>query len=375
MTSCDCDLAVVGAGLAGTTLLASLRLAGWQGSAMVLEAGRGPGGRASTRLRRDNPHWRLDHGAPVLHLQSGVGGAMADLLQRLEAMEVIGAETSESVCVGLDGLEPLDTIAEGFERGGSRWRGRPTMAAVASTLLDLAGDSVMRRFGVRVQTLQASGRGWVLHDQHGQALVKARMLVLSGNMLAHPRSLAMLGLANRPLREACAVGLDPVLDQALDRIALMRMAPRWNRMLALSAEPDLVASWPRQIVLSVAAAQRWQIERLVLQPMADGCVGLVVHGLTESVPVPLDVLSPWPSLAVAVASADDLGVMRWGAARPLDHPLPVDLQWCPKVALGFCGDWIDGPGFGRAHGAMASATALAERILQHDAFAASGAMA
>ena len=78
MTSCDCDLAVGGAGLAGTTLLASLRLAGWLGSARVLEAGRGPGGRASTRLRRDNPHWHLDHGAPVLYLQSGGGGALAD---------------------------------------------------------------------------------------------------------------------------------------------------------------------------------------------------------------------------------------------------------------------------------------------------------
>jgi len=373
VTSCDCDLAVVGAGLAGTTLLASLRLAGWQGSAMVLEVGRGPGGRASTRLRRDNPHWRLDHGAPVLHLPSGAGGALADLLQRLDGMGAIGADTSESVCVGLDGLQPLDTSSAGFDADGSCWRGRPTMASVAAALLDLAGDSVIRRFGVRVQTLQASERGWDLHDQHGQAVVNARMLVLSGNMLAHPRSLAMLGLANRPLREACAVGLDPVLDQALDRIASMRMAPRWNRMLALSAEPAEVASWPRQIVLSAAASQQWQLERLVVQPMADDSVGLVVHGLTESVPVPMDLLSPWPSLAAAVASADDLGVMRWGAARPLDHPLPVDLQWCPKVALGFCGDWIDGPGFGRAHGAMASAVALADRIVEHDALVASGA--
>ena len=95
---------------------------------------------------------------------------------------------------------------------------------------------------------------------------------------------------------------------------------------------------------------------------------------TESVPVPVDLLSPWPSLAEALASANDLGVMRWGAARPLDHPLPAQLQWCPRVALGFCGDWIEGPGFGLAHGAMASAVALAERILDHDALAAPGAM-
>lgn len=374
MTSCDWDLAVIGAGLAGTTLLASLRMAGWQGSAMVLEAGRGPGGRASTRLRRDDPHWRLDHGAPVLHVPSGGEGAMDGLLQTLQTMGVIDADRSTPVCLGLDGLEPMAEVSDGFGGAGACWRGRPSMEAVAGALLDLAGDAVMRRFGVRVQSLQAPGRGWVLHDQHGNALGTARMVVLSGNLLAHPRSLALLGLANRPLREACAVGLDPVLDQALERIALMRMAPRWNRMLELSAVPDVVATWPRQILLGADAAQRWPLERLVVQPMADGRVGVVVHGLTESVPVPVDLLSPWPSLAEALASANDLGVMRWGAARPLDHPLPAQLQWCPRVALGFCGDWIEGPGFGLAHGAMASAVALAERILDHDALAAPGAM-
>ncbi|MGC6483857.1 MAG: NAD(P)-binding protein [Synechococcus sp.] len=376
MTRCVCDLAVIGAGLAGTTLLASLRLAGWQGTAMVLEAGRGPGGRASTRQRREHPHWQLDHGAPVLQLQSRCDPAMAALLQRLEAMGAIAADTAVPVGIGLDGIEPLaEPLVDGCAALGHRWRGRPSMAAVADALLAIAGDAVLRRFGVRVQTLQRMERGWELRDQHGQVLVTARMLVLSGTLLAHPRSLALLGLADRPLRQACPVGLDPALDQALDRIALIPMAPRWNRMLELSAEPDVAASWPRTLVLSAAAAQRWQLERLVLQPMVDGRIGLVAHGLTEAVSVSADLLSPWPSLAAAVGAAKDLGVMRWGAARPLDHPLPASLQWCPTASVGFCGDWVEGPGFGCAHGAMASAVALADRILQRNNSAVQGAMA
>jgi renalase len=66
-------------------------------------------------------------------------------------------------------------------------------------------------------------------------------------------------------------------------------------------------------------------------------------------------------------SGDDLkplslGMMRWGAAQPMDHPLPEDLQWCPASGIGFCGDWIEGPGFGRAEGALLSSVALAEQL-------------
>ena len=60
----DVDLAVIGAGLAGTGLAASLRQAGFDGTILLLEAGRGPGGRAASRRRRDDLLWRLDHGAP-----------------------------------------------------------------------------------------------------------------------------------------------------------------------------------------------------------------------------------------------------------------------------------------------------------------------
>jgi hypothetical protein len=54
--------------------------------------------------------------------------------------------------------------------------------------------------------------------------------------------------------------------------------------------------------------------------------------------------------------------MRWGAAQPLDQGMPKTLQWCPKTRVGFCGDWIAGPGFGMAEGALQSGLDLAELI-------------
>ena len=75
-----------------------------------------------------------------------------------------------------------------------------------------------------------------------------------------------------------------------------------------------------------------------------------------------ELLQALPSVAVALKQATPLGVMRWGASRPLNHPLPRELQWCPTSAVGFCGDWIAGPGFGTAEGAIRSGVALAEQL-------------
>ena len=65
------SLAVIGAGVAGCALAAGLRRGGWEGSIVLWEAGRGPGGRAATRRSRHDAGWRVDHGAPLLNLLEG----------------------------------------------------------------------------------------------------------------------------------------------------------------------------------------------------------------------------------------------------------------------------------------------------------------
>jgi predicted NAD/FAD-dependent oxidoreductase len=55
--------------------------------------------------------------------------------------------------------------------------------------------------------------------------------------------------------------------------------------------------------------------------------------------------------------------MRWGAAFPLPPGLPRELGWNDDLKLGFCGDFMEGAGFGRVEGAMRSAEELAARLL------------
>jgi predicted NAD/FAD-dependent oxidoreductase len=55
--------------------------------------------------------------------------------------------------------------------------------------------------------------------------------------------------------------------------------------------------------------------------------------------------------------------MRWGAAFPQPPGLDPDLVLCPASRIGFCGDYVAGPGFARVEGALRSAEALAEQLL------------
>jgi len=373
----DVDLAVIGAGLSACALASALRRKQTVDSLLILEAGRGPGGRCATRRRRDDAFWRLDHGAPTLSFsgppQGRLGALVDDLCDR-------GVLVPDAGCVvGLDGDGALVEPPAHPLLCGPRWRGQPTMAAVAETLLADAGEAVFTCFGERISTLRLDDGHWLLPGGW-----RATTLVLSGTLLAHPRSLAMLGWPDVPLRSAVPVGVDPDLDAALASIAVMTASVRWNLMLevpALNADLDTGDSLPRQIWLTPEAQDHSGVERLVLHQQSDGRLGLVVHGLDDGAAIRPDtqpdlllhhekrllaalpqLLGPWPALQAALPEARSFGVMRWGAAQPLDHALPRDLQWCPQARVGFCGDWIAGSGFGMAEGALQSALDLAETL-------------
>ncbi|QBE69443.1 hypothetical protein SynWH8101_1861 [Synechococcus sp. WH 8101] len=375
------DLAIIGAGLSGCALVAALRARGFGGSILVLEAGRGAGGRAATRRRRDDPLWRLDHGSPTLSFSQQPQAALAALLAPLIAQGVLVPD--RGAVVGLDlgsGAVQLVAPPDHPLLRGPRWRGMPTMASVAEALLAAGGGggATITRFGGRIRSLEHGPQGWWL-DQS----IRARTLVLSGTLLAHPRSLAMLDWPEVPLRVALPEGEDPCLDQALLAIAAMQASVRWNLMLALPPQAAAQAvAVPRQIWLTPQAQQHFGVERLVLQRQRDGRLGLVVHGLDGGATITPakqpellrqqeqrlrallpQLLGPWPDLQASLVQAQVLGVMRWGAAQPVAPGLAPQLQWCARSRVGFCGDWIAGPGFAMAEGAIQSALDLADQLL------------
>ena len=368
----DVDLAVIGAGLAGTGLAASLRQVGFDGTILLIEAGRGPGGRAATRRRRDDLLWRLDHGAPCFSFSQPPQGLLSELWNPLLEQGIV--QLDRGLVVGLSETGCLVDPPHHPLLEGPRFRGVPTMASVPEAFLQVAGSKTQGAYGERISSLRRENGWWCFSGER-----RARSLVVTGNLLAHPRSLAMLGWRDVPLRSAVPLNVDASLDAALEQIAQMRASVRWNLMLEL---PRCADHLPRQIWLTSEAQEKFGVERIVLHRQQDQKLGLVVHGLDDGSPITpasqpgllaqqesrqhhalAELLLPWPELIGALPLARSLGVMRWGASQPLDYPLPTSLQWCEPSAVGFCGDWIAGRGFGMTEGALQSAVDLAAQLI------------
>ena len=306
---------------------------------------------------------------------------MNELLAPLRSKGILQQNTRPVLSLDAGAGLSTATSSEACPDGGW-WHGIPCMASICEALLDGAESLQLScQFETRVRWLKRCNDHWLLENEDRSWSLRAQRLVLSGTLLAHPRSLKMLAWDDVPLRSAVAEGIDDELDSVLQQLEHSRAEVRWNLMVDLGTIDLHGEHLPAQIWLNDAAKARWRVERLVLQPQVDGHWGLVVHGLDSGVAITPqsqthllaqeqkrlvsllpELLEALPALSATLHQAKPLGVMRWGASRPINQPLKPELQWCPASAVGFCGDWIEGPGFGTAEGAIGSGIALAERL-------------
>ena len=399
------SIAVVGAGVAGCALVAQLRRLGCTAAITLLETGRGPGGRAATRRSRRDGGLAIDHGAPLFNISAEPPPALlAPLLQ---------GGWVEPWPPGPEGLATLE--ADGRIRPGSvdprlegaLYRGSRGMEAIAAGLLSLAaaatpaGEPVPQaRYGVMVRELVPSPGGpWRLLDGQGQQLAQADWLVLAGTLLAHPRGPRVFGWPEVPLAAAARQLGDPQLQAALGTIAALESEARSNLLVliaAAAAQPWLTLPF-RHLSFTATAQARGGLERLSVQPLADGRVVLVahssaavaarclqIHGSSSSavrlLAAPqdpgaesrliqalgealLDGLGGMLPSGTTLAAAELRQLMRWGAAVPCGSGLEAESMICANSRVALCADAIAGPGFGRIEGALRSGEWLAARLM------------
>ncbi len=383
------EVAVIGAGVGGCALAAQLRRLGWNGSVHLLEMGRGPGGRAATRRSRRDGDLRINHGAPLFNC---TGSTPPALLQPLREGGWIEPWSGSIRC--LDGEGRIsDAIGDPFS-DGSLYRGHGGMEQLCRGLLQIAADATLHS-GTLVRRLQPlPGGGWRLLGSSNALLLECRWLVLSGTLLAHPRGPALFGWPEVPLQAAAAQRCDPELQRACTALAAIDAQASSNLLLALPAES--AAPWraqPFQLLQCNPAAQaRWGLRRVSIQPLEAGRCAVVAESSTsfaeevqgiygsrssaaqvmgapadpQAEDAVMDTLEQALQAALGLPTTGaDRQLMRWGAAFPQPPGLPPELSLCAASQIGFCGDAIAGPGFGRIEGALRSAEALAGHLLQH----------
>jgi hypothetical protein len=399
------SLSVIGAGLAGCALAARLRRLGWPGPIDLWEMGRGAGGRATSRRSRHDPILQLDHGAPLFNL---TGLQPPALLGDLLAGGWIEPWRKPVACLDGDGRlreAALDPLLRGRLYCGSNG-----MEELCNGLLALADTDTRLHPGQLVRQLERSGSGgWRLLDGQGHCFAESDWLVITGNLLAHQRSVGLLGWQKPPLAALAEQLNDPRLQETVRLLAGIDFEARCNLLAVLQGEA--AAPWRalpfRQLGFIPSAQERWGLRRLSIQPQADGRCGVVVHSsaafaatrlslvgrgslaeemqaaqseqrraqrreqenglLTELATALEEALAAWlqPGCLMDTIGRDAEGasLMRWGAAFPIEPGLPEEFTACPELRLGFCGDLVQGVGFGRLEGSLRSAESLAERLL------------
>ncbi len=327
---------VVGAGLAG--LICAHRLQTHGLDVTVLEKGRGPGGRQSTRRETLGPHTlTFDHGAQYFTVRDP---EFARFLTPFREGDDPVVERWEASVVSLE-AGSIRARSENTER----YVCQPGMNGLARAL----AEPVPTQYSTRVHACRREGDTWVLVDEEDSELARGNALVITA-----PAAQALALLPDEaPLRE---------------RLRGMRYAPCWTVMVHFphSLEQDFGGAFVDRSPLSWIANNDTKPGR-----NPDGAPGesWVLHGSPEWSYAHLEDTHEDVTDALLVALAEAIGhdvpapdlvrAHRWRYALPTvsaEEPCLWDEDWQLAIAGDGC------PAGARVEGAFLSGWTAARRI-------------
>lgn len=306
-------VAVIGAGLAG--LACARTLADRGVPVTVVDKGRGPGGRTSSRRAGE---LRFDHGAPKLDLAS------PRLVDHVRAWEKAGV----------------------IARVGSSWIGTPSSSALAAHL----SRGLTFETGARVTALQGDDAGWRLMLASGPGRGPFEAVVVTAPAPQAIELFATTGVASAITAPLAAVAYAPCLaamitfaapdDSPADEVRATEVLGGAWRMAARAGRPDDRRAW---VAHGTAA---WSAAHLEADPDASA------RGLAAE-------------LASQIGGGELASVVghRWRYAR-VTRPLEAPCVFDRRMGLGYASDAcaFDEPTPSAARAVLAG-IAVANRLL------------
>ncbi len=311
------DILIIGGGIAGLSAATALAQAGQR--TIVLDKGRGPGGRmAARRVEIGGETVSFDHGAQYFTARDpGFRAAV-------EAWEAAGV------------------AARWPAAGDEAWVGTPGMNAPIRAM----AESLDVRWGVRAETLERNDAGWRIAAGE-QTFTAPTVLV------AVPAEQAQVLL----------------VDIAPDLSALaggVQSAPCWAVMAGFAAPLPIA----EDTVRSDTAPVSWAARNSAKPGRSGGVETWVIHAS----PTRSRTIIDWPKdeaaatlladffavTGVAPVAATHLDAHRWLYALPQAQAGEA-ARFDPALRLGIAGDYLHSP---RVEGAWLSGRALAEAVVQ-----------
>jgi photolyase PhrII len=341
-------VAVIGAGISGLSAARTLQDHGLQ--VLVVDKGRAPGGRISTRRSREG--WGMDHGAQYFTARDPIFRKHVDSWQQ---DGWVAPWEGRLLREEADGLRPA--------REETRWVGVPGMQALAT---HLAGDLEVRSSFRVLEILGGPGEGgwWlrgVTESDPGAATGTEETLgPFDAVVLTPPASQTLDLLAGRfpsleaPLRKVgfhpCMAGLlrlqGPPLPLPFDGLLNSGSALSW--VARDSSKPGRNPGGLSEDRWILHGSPEWSTRHLDTDPTAVG------QELLNAFQALVDRWGEGATLKI-----ESFQVHRWRFAIP-DPTLPERALWEPTLGLGIAGDALGGP---RVEGAFLSGRAAAGLLL------------
>lgn len=324
---------IVGGGVAG---LACARVIGDRCPVVVLDKGRGPGGRAATR-RGDLG--KFDHGAQFFTAR---GASFRGQVQRM---------TEAGAVARWDGRVGVIRNGVWAATDEQRWVGVPGMNGLVRAM----GEGIAVRYGVRASAVRRAegSAGWVVIDEQGQALGPFGFVVLAV-----------------PSVQAAEL-LRPVAPDLAERAGRAVMRPCWAVMAAFegavpvgfdaaSVEGDGPLAWVAREG-SKPGRDRDGVDRWVLHATPDWSEAMLEQDAETIGPILLEAFgSMLEGMGVGgLPALRGLTAHRWRYALA-SEPLGEACLFDAERSIGVCGDWLIGA---RIEAAFDSGTALGRRVL------------
>lgn len=342
---------IVGGGLAGLTAAKTVAQAGDAGRITVLDKGRRPGGRMSTRISRSGP--TFDHGAQYLTAKSMSFNQQVNRWTRAGVVAEWGGRIVDLV----EGEPPRDT-----KRQATRYVGTPGMGSIIEHLADPSRRDADKQvvdgphFGVRVTSLKKTDAGWTATDEADQTHGPFHRVILA-----------------IPMPQARKLLADVEPDLAM-QIGEAKVSATWTLMLAFEKPLELWQPFAGGFVEGEGQDLSW-IANNSSKPgrpnLAEAGECWVIHGGAAWSEAHLEDAAESVAATLTAAFGRAIGrtlpspiyaaTHRWRFAHAVE---PLDASWLLNEAgdLGVCGDACSAGSTANIERAWLSGLALAERM-------------
>ena len=378
------DLVVIGGGISSSSFIANILKKGFKGKIAVVEAGRGLGGRCSTRYRYKDKKLALNHGCPNFNIKNNQKNILLDnFIEELSDRNFI--KSLGGSFFELDKNYQFSKKNDNEFYLGKVYTSTTNMSTLVENIFNLnnSNDQIDFYFETLIVKLNFKSNLWNILSNKNIKII-GKYLVCSSNLLLHKRSLEILNVREIPLREALNKKNNK-LDDIINLTNKQEYIKRINFLIFTKKNCKLKGIFNKEIIhfiFNQSAQKDIGFERIIFQKQYDNSLGIVIHTrdiqyninnskrnnskiLHEYVSDKLNTFLIDNDMTFTNLLFDDISIMNWRASQPIGEGIPDRLQLCDEYKIGFCGDWFQTEGYGYVLGAILSGLKLSNKFIEY----------